>query len=364
MARVAVRPVALGVSVLVLTTGHAAYEATAKTVPVVVDGQARHVRTHGSTVREVLKAAKLEVGPHDLLAPARDVKVTPTTTVVLRHGRLMSLTVDGTKRDVWVTALSVSEALDQMGLRAEGALLSADRSRAIPLKGFSLAVRTRKQISLLDGGRLRRVATNGITVQDLLNEQHVSLKSSDTLSPARTAALTSGTVVRITRIAGRQLVDTVPIDFSVQRRPNSSMWQGETKVIREGRLGVLRRTFRLTVVNGRITSRKLVSSKQMQSPVAQIMEYGTRVNPYSVPGADGLNWRALARCESGGNPRAVSSGGTYRGLYQFTLGTWHGLGGQGDPIDHSAAEQTYRAKLLFKRRGTGPWPTCGRLLYS
>ncbi len=363
-ARVAARPVVVGLSVLALTGGHAAYEATAKNVAVVVDGKTRHVKTHGSTVHDVLKAAGLEVGPHDLLAPATDITLTPTTTVVLRHGRLMSLTVDGRRRDVWVTALSVAEALDQMGLRADGAVLSADRSRAIPLKGFSLAVHTRKQVSLLDGGRVRRVATNGLTVQDLLAELRIRVRPGDRLFPAAGAALVNGGVVRVTRMDGRLMVDSAPIAFPVKRRPNSRMWRGDTRVVTQGRVGVLRRTFRLTYVNGRLTTKRLVSATRTQAPVTQVVEYGTRVNPYSVPGADGLNWPALARCESGGNPRAVSSGGTYRGLYQFTLSTWHALGGQGDPVDHSAGEQTYRAKLLYKRRGTSPWPTCGRLLYS
>ena len=69
-------------------------------------------------------------------------------------------------------------------------------------------------------------------------------------------------------------------------------------------------------------------------------------------------------CESSGNPRSVGGNGTYFGLYQFTLGTWHGVGGAGNPINASAAEQTYRAKLLYRNRGSAPWPTCGHLLYT
>ncbi|MBC7373663.1 MAG: transglycosylase family protein [Frankiales bacterium] len=80
--------------------------------------------------------------------------------------------------------------------------------------------------------------------------------------------------------------------------------------------------------------------------------------------ADSLNWAALAQCESGGNPRAVNPSGTYRGLYQFSLQTWQGVGGQGDPIDASSGEQTYRAKLLYQRSGAGQWPECGRRLFS
>jgi len=82
---------------------------------------------------------------------------------------------------------------------------------------------------------------------------------------------------------------------------------------------------------------------------------------YAVTGADGLNWGALANCESGGNPRAVNPAGYY-GLYQFDMGTWRSVGGSGIPTNASAGEQTYRAKLLYKQRGRSPWPNCGRLL--
>lgn len=69
--------------------------------------------------------------------------------------------------------------------------------------------------------------------------------------------------------------------------------------------------------------------------------------------------KAIAACESGGNPRAVSPGGTYRGLYQFDDGTWASVGGSGDPAAASAAQQTYRAALLYSRAGSNPWPVCG-----
>ena len=41
--------------------------------------------------------------------------------------------------------------------------------------------------------------------------------------------------------------------------------------------------------------------------------------------------RRIAKCESGGDPTAVSPGGRYRGKFQFTRATWRGLGGTGDP---------------------------------
>jgi transglycosylase-like protein len=68
---------------------------------------------------------------------------------------------------------------------------------------------------------------------------------------------------------------------------------------------------------------------------------------------------AIASCESGGDPTAVSSDGSYRGKYQFSFETWAAVGGSGDPAAASEAEQDYRAALLYAQSGSSPWPVCG-----
>ena len=68
---------------------------------------------------------------------------------------------------------------------------------------------------------------------------------------------------------------------------------------------------------------------------------------------------AIAACESGGDPTAVDSSGTYHGLYQFDMGTWASVGGTGSPAEASPEEQSYRASLLYARAGSSPWPVCG-----
>jgi hypothetical protein len=80
----------------------------------------------------------------------------------------------------------------------------------------------------------------------------------------------------------------------------------------------------------------------------------------SLPGEVAMaTLESIAACESGGDPEAVSSEGTYRGKYQLDEGTWESVGGSGDPAAAPEAEQDYRAALLYSESGSSPWPICG-----
>ncbi len=68
----------------------------------------------------------------------------------------------------------------------------------------------------------------------------------------------------------------------------------------------------------------------------------------------------IARCESGGDPTAVSPDGRYRGKYQFSRATWKAVGGTGDPAAAPEAEQDRLAAVLLRRQGPSAWPACSR----
>jgi hypothetical protein len=80
----------------------------------------------------------------------------------------------------------------------------------------------------------------------------------------------------------------------------------------------------------------------------------------TLPGGVSIDTlEAIASCESGGDPTAISSDGSYRGKYQFDFGTWESVGGTGDPAAAPEPEQDYRAALLYAASGSSPWPICG-----
>ncbi len=96
---------------------------------------------------------------------------------------------------------------------------------------------------------------------------------------------------------------------------------------------------------------------------ATLAKLGVRVTaqPDTSEGSDvevPAQLQRIAQCESGGNPRAVSPDGTYRGKYQFDMETWRGLGGTGDPAEAPESEQDRLAVKLYRQRGTAPWGNC------
>jgi LysM repeat protein len=94
------------------------------------------------------------------------------------------------------------------------------------------------------------------------------------------------------------------------------------------------------------------------------------VDPASAPApapapaagsSGGVNWSAIAACESGGNWSADTGNGFYGGL-QFTQGTWLGYGGGQYASSASQAtpsEQIAVAQRVLAGQGIGAWPVCG-----
>lgn len=72
----------------------------------------------------------------------------------------------------------------------------------------------------------------------------------------------------------------------------------------------------------------------------------------------------LAMCETGGtmNQRAVSRSGRYLSYFQWSIGTWWSVGGEGDPRDHPYEVQRELARTLILQAGWSQFPHCSRVI--
>jgi len=353
-------------SILVsLIGGGAAAIAMNKSVTVDVDGEAHEVNTYAGTVGELLDDEGLNVGSHDALSPSPAASVDDGDKVVLQRGRQIHLTIDGEKRDLWVRATNVRDALKQVNVAAEGAWMSADMDGEVPLNGMALEIKTVKNITLFDGGnKPKTLQTTAVTVKELINELHLKLGPDDKIAPGGKLKVADGSEIRITRNGVTVVNRTEKVKPPVQEVEDPNSMEGTEVVLDPGAPGQRIATYRITVKNGDEMSRVEIGSKVTKQPKPKVIRVGTKKPPQPVI-SDGEVWDQLAGCESGGN-WAINTGNGYYGGVQFDKQTWDANGGgqyAAYPNEATREQQIAIAtKVRDARGGYSAWPACSAKL--
>ncbi len=363
---------AIALTFVAVAAGIVWFVTSTMTVDLSIDGTPETVDTRADTVAELLAAQGLEVTADDFVEPPVGTALEDGTAVEVRFARPLTVTVDGTEITHSSTELTIGAALDAVGAPIDGAAISLPLEDPLPRTGASVVIVTPKSVTLDDGGRTRTLTSTDATVGDLLTAEGVTIGESDRLVPPAETAVTDAMAITVTRIVVETEVRTEPVPHETVERNDGDLTAGTRRTETEGVDGEKEVTYEVTRTNGEITSEEAVDSVVTTEPVTEVIRVGTKpapVQPAADPGASaggaaaGLNWAALAECESSGNPKAVNPAGYY-GLYQFSLSTWASVGGSGNPVDASVAEQTNRAQILYNKAGAGQWPTCGKYLFS
>jgi len=345
-----------------VVSGTAAFASAASGTPItlVVDGQTQHFDTSASDVSGALKDAGYTVGSHDIVAPSLDSHISDGTTIVLKQGRLLHLTVDGQPRDVWTTAPTVSDAMAALGYPSSD-FVSVSRSKRLPLSPTSLVLRSPKRVVIKHDGKTSRVETTATTVGQALRELNIRLDGDDQVRPLRTKPVEPGMKIRVLRVKTHVVTRHESVSYPVIKRYDSSMYTDQSSVIRSGKVGSAMVTYRVVNINGSWDHRTVISRHVLVDPRAEIERVGTKHRPLVN---NGLNWDAVAQCESGGDWHINTGNGFYGGL-QFDYSTWlsNGGGAYAPRADLATREEQIAvATRLYNARGSSPWPVCGAYL--
>ena len=248
-----------------------AWASVDKSVTVNVDGQSTQLHTVASTVKGALADAGYQVGPHDIVAPPLTSSVHGGATIVLERGRLLRLTVDGTERDVWVTAPTVQQALGDLGYESAD-LNAVSRSKRLPLTPTDLTLSTIKIVSLTQGTEVSQLTTTDAYVGDLLSELGITLGSEDTVTPAANAKITNGVDIVVKRVTHGTVTGQAPLPFTTTQTPDPTLNKGTTKVTTSGKAGLADVVYAVVYVDGVETGRTIVSSTTITPPTNQVAE--------------------------------------------------------------------------------------------
>ncbi|TDW87465.1 uncharacterized protein YabE (DUF348 family) [Kribbella pratensis] len=356
--------------------GSVAYAAKSKTVSVSVDGQVRKVHTFGSTVADALKAEKVQVGEHDVVAPGMDSKLKDGQEIAVQYGRQLTVNADGTKKAYWTTADSVNEALADLGLRYDGAQLSTSRSAPLGRQGLELTITTPKTVQIVHLGKTVTIKSLAGTVGQALTEAKLRWDSDDQITPAAATPLKLGVnKIGFVQVLQKTVTKTETVAHGTDETKSATLEVGTKKTTTKGTDGSKTVTYLYTYLDGKLSTTKVVGSKLVAKAVDEQVLVGTKPKPAEptttttttetdTPASSNVGaWDRIAECESGGN-WSIDSGNGYYGGLQFDHGTWAAYGGTAYAYNANGASKAQQIAIAEKvkadRGGYGAWPVCGK----
>ncbi|MBN1260606.1 MAG: DUF348 domain-containing protein [Anaerolineae bacterium] len=331
------RIVAILFALLGLTGLAAGYEATATTVTLVIDGEARAVSTHQPTVALLFSDLGMALREEDITTPALDTPLESAMVVAVEHAHPAILVVDGIERlryvheehaadilalegvsldprDIvqvkpplasdpadtrfrlvvqravpvvlekdalrstfYTNAATVGEALQQNGIT----LYRADRvfpDLATPVQsGMHIRLERSIPVSIQVDGHTLRTRTHRNRVGEVIADLGVMLSGQDYTIPALDATLGEGLDVQVVRVVERVVVEQTPIPFETVWQSDANMELDTQGLLQEGAPGVLERRRRLRYENGQVVDRRVEGESVVLPPTNRIMGYGTMV---------------------------------------------------------------------------------------
>jgi uncharacterized protein YabE (DUF348 family) len=237
-------------------------------------------------------------------------------------------------------------------------------------------LRAPKHVQVVHDGTKQRLFTTDATVADVLRDLNVQVGPHDRLKPGVYTAVKPGLHIVLKRVHTRFVTKHRSIDYAIVRHNDPSMYEGNTSVVTAGHEGSRKLVYRVVFVDHKLASKTLVRRRVATAPTTEVEKVGTKSRPAPPPASSappvssggssggGLNWDAVANCESGGN-WSINTGNGYYGGLQFSSSTWlaNGGGAYAPRADLASREQQIAiAMKLYRQSGSASWPVCGQYL--
>lgn len=238
-----------------------------------VDGVSRPVSVWGTTVEDVLEAAGVTPGEHDLVSPDPGATVADGDTVIVRTAQPFEVAIDGETRTVWTTSSSADTILADAGTQGSDVTMVADRSHTRAT--LTPLVSRPRTVDVVVGGTLTRQVTvrPGDDVRTVLTAAGVDLSPLDRVSLVSVDGALQVDVATVTRGV---TTTQQPVAFTVREEQTDSLFEGESQVATVGQDGVETTTAWTESNNGVTTFSSVITSTVTAQPVEQVTQVGTR----------------------------------------------------------------------------------------
>ena len=266
---------------LALAASSVAYLLAEKRVTLADEGQTRTIDTFAPTVGAALDRVGVKLGPGDKIFPSPRAALDVHKRIEVRRAKDVVVVLNGSRRVERVTGRTVSEILDELKLRSQGARLEPAASEDVA-DGEEIVVSQPVEVTVEHDGLVQPVVTNVLTAGALLRQLGIVLSAHDRVEPSIITSPTQGSVFKVIRV--NEVIEKVtsPIAFKKIVEKTDSLDLGMKKVKAPGLDGLRTKSYRIVYEDGRIKSRQLLSTEVSRQPRDEITLVGTRRPVLSV----------------------------------------------------------------------------------
>jgi uncharacterized protein YabE (DUF348 family)/3D (Asp-Asp-Asp) domain-containing protein len=132
-----------------------------------------------------------------------------------------------------------------------------------------------RKVNINIAGQKKQIMTAKRQVKDILAEQNIVLGPMDKVDPALNQTVKENQTVTVTRIAKKTVNKEKTVAFNTKERKDSTMLQGQQKVIQQGQKGKVLERYEVVYINGKPASKKLVDTKKLRDWKDHIVAVGT-----------------------------------------------------------------------------------------
>ncbi|MGI5840075.1 MAG: ubiquitin-like domain-containing protein [bacterium] len=186
------------------------------------------------------------------------------------------VTVQGQEKQVVTYAYNVAAVLEQQGITLNEGDIVAPEPGVRATEGMRITVVRAVRAQVLADGAVRDIRTAQPTVGAALQETGIELGELDRCEPSLTAAVVPGMTIRVVRVAEKTEVVQETLPVPVERKNDSSLAYGTTKVLQEGQPGLTEVVYRRVYEDSAATESEVISRTVIQAAIPRVVAVGTQ----------------------------------------------------------------------------------------
>ena len=143
-------------------------------------------------------------------------------------------------------------------------------------EGLTFELKHAVDFKVTADGKTKTFRTLYETVWEALNDCGVKVGELDIVEPSADTQMRNGLNIVVKRVRVEKKTVVEKVAFKTVTREDSSLDQGKTKVVKKGRKGKAKVTYRIKYIDGKVASKKKISKKIISKPVNKVVAKGTR----------------------------------------------------------------------------------------